>query len=163
MILHIRMKMYKIENSQIGLKETLPEGIVLISEMEKQEENLRFITPYDKKRHLEVIVNKDEEHLTAWDKKTGKIVGFVILAGLQNPNLSLEFRRIVIQEKRKGIGKQCLQLIKKYCFNNLKFHRLWLDVFEDNARAIHLYRSEGFIEEGKLRDVINRMKSTGRY
>ena len=43
---------------------------------------------------------------------------------------------------------------KKYCFDELNFHRIWLDVFDDNLRAIHLYKSEGFTEEGKLRDVI---------
>ena len=148
--------MYKIENSQIGLKRTLPEEIDLIFKMENQVENVKFVSPYNKKRHLEVIENKDEEHLTVWQKKTTKIVGFIILSGLQNPNLSLEFRRIVIQEKGKGIGRQCLQLVKRYCFDELKFHRLWLDVFEDNLRAIHLYQSEGFKKEGKLRDAIRQ-------
>jgi RimJ/RimL family protein N-acetyltransferase len=44
-------------------------------------------------------------------------------------------------------------LIKQYCFEQLRFHRLWLDVYADNDRAIHLYRSEGFVEEGKLREI----------
>lgn len=148
--------MYIIENSQIGLKRTLPEETDLIFEMEKQSENVKFVTPYDKQRHLEVIKNENEEHLTIWQKKTNKIVGFTILAGFKNPNLALEFRRIVVHEKGIGIGRQCLQLVKKYCFNELKFHRLWLDVFEDNLRAIHLYKSEGFKEEGRLRDVIRQ-------
>jgi diamine N-acetyltransferase len=45
---------------------------------------------------------------------------------------------------------------KKYCFNNLKFHRIWLDVFDDNERAIALYKSEGFKVDGHLRDVIKQ-------
>lgn len=145
--------MYIIENSHIGLKRTLPEEIELIFEMEKQGENVKFVKPYDRKRHIEVVENVDEEHLTIWQKRPAKLVGFIILAGIQNPDLSLEFRRIVVQEKGKGIGRQCLQLVKSYCFNELKFHRLWLDVYEDNIRAIHLYKSEGFKEEGKLREL----------
>lgn len=147
---------YKIENSLIGLKDTLPEEVELIFEMEKQDDNMKFVSTYDKMRHLEVIENKDEEHLTVWCKETHTLIGFIILAGVKNPNLSLEFRRIVIEKKGKGTGRQCLQLIKSYCFNTLKFHRLWLDVFEDNSRAIHLYKSEGFIEEGRLRDVVRQ-------
>lgn len=148
--------MYNIENSRIGLKRTLPKEIDMVLEMEKHVENVKFVTPYTKKRHLEVIKNKEEEHLTVWEKKTAKMVGFIILAGVDNPHRSLEFRRIVIQEKEKGIGRQCLQLVKRYCFLELKFHRLWLDVFEDNLRAIQLYRSEGFKEEGKLREAIKQ-------
>jgi RimJ/RimL family protein N-acetyltransferase len=33
-------------------------------------------------------------------------------------------------------------------FDELGAHRLWLDVFEHNARARHVYRSMGFAEEG---------------
>ncbi len=66
------------------------------------------------------------------------MVGFIILSGIENSNLSLEFKRIVIQEKGKGFGRQSLKLIKDYCFNTLKFHRLWLDVFDDNNKAIHI-------------------------
>jgi diamine N-acetyltransferase len=145
-----------IENTTIGITKTVYENIDLVISIESEQENKTFITPYDKKRHFQVIDSKDEEHLTVWDKTTEKIVGFIILAGLENPNLSLEFRRIVIQSKGKGFGRQCLKLTKDYCFNNLKFHRLWLDVFDDNERAITLYTSEGFKVDGQLRDIIKQ-------
>lgn len=154
------MIQYKVENLEVGLQSTLLEDVDLICEIEKQNGNLEFITPYSKERHLQVIESKDEEHLTVWHKETNKLIGFIILAGLQNQNLSLEFRRIVIQPKGKGFGRQCLQLIKTYCFDTLKFHRLWLDVFEDNSKAISLYQSEGFLKEGVLRDII---KQKGNY
>ncbi|TAE21626.1 MAG: N-acetyltransferase [Candidatus Kapaibacterium sp.] len=145
-----------LENSQLGITETLASDIERICDIEKQHENNQFITPYSKDRHLQVLNGKDEQHLSVWDKESNELIGFIILAGLENSNLSLEFRRIVIQSKGKGLGRQCLQLVKRYCFENLRFHRLWLDVFEDNSRAIHLYKSEQFVEEGKLRDVIKQ-------
>jgi diamine N-acetyltransferase len=147
---------YKIENRIIGFTESIADDIGLICELENEQENKAFITPYDKHRHQLVIDSKDEEHLTVWDKETNKIIGFIILAGLENPNLSLEFRRIVIQSKGKGFGRLCLQLIKEYCFKRLKFHRLWLDVFDYNERAINLYKTEGFQIEGHLREVIRQ-------
>lgn len=145
---------YLLENDHIGLSETVHGDIDRIIAIESNKENTVFITPYDKARHLQAIDSKDEAHLTVWDKKASTIVGFIILAGLENSNLSLEFRRLVVESKGQGFGRQCLQLIKAYCFSKLRFHKLWLDVFDDNQRAINLYTSEGFRVDGHLRDVI---------
>jgi RimJ/RimL family protein N-acetyltransferase len=59
----------------------------------------------------------------------------------------------VIAEKGKGYGRETLRLIKKFCFDQLGAHRLYLDVVEDNLRAQNLYRSEGFVLEGLLREA----------
>lgn len=150
---------YALENELIGITETVPAHIKLIIEIENNQENVMFITPYDEKRHLQSIESNNESHLIIWCKKTTKIIGFIILVGLENANLSLEFRRLVIQSKGRGIGRQCLRLIKEYCFKEIKFHRLWLDVFDDNQRAINLYKSEGFQIDGYLRDVIKQKDS----
>ena len=39
-------------------------------------------------------------------------------------------------------------------FRDLGAHRFWLDVKARNARALALYRSEGFVEEGRLRESV---------
>jgi RimJ/RimL family protein N-acetyltransferase len=39
-------------------------------------------------------------------------------------------------------------------FRDLGAHRFWLDVKSLNVRAQALYRSEGFVEEGRLRDSV---------
>ena len=147
---------YRTENINIGLTDTDPDDLDLICQIENEQENLKFIIPYDRMRHQQVIDSMDGQHLSVRNKGNKELVGFLILAGLGNPNLSLEFRRMVIQNKGNGYGRQCLQMIKDYCFNTLHFHRLWLDVFEDNSRAIGLYQSEGFQVEGRLRDVIKQ-------
>ena len=41
-------------------------------------------------------------------------------------------------------------------FNQFKAHRLWLDVMVHNTRASALYLSEGFIEEGILRESLKQ-------
>ena len=60
----------------------------------------------------------------------------------------------MISSKGKGFGRESLKLIKMIAFEELKAHRLWLDVREKNERAQNLYKSEGFIEEGILRECI---------
>ncbi|PZO38752.1 MAG: hypothetical protein DCF17_14225 [Shackletoniella antarctica] len=43
---------------------------------------------------------------------------------------------------------------KRLVFDTLKAHRLWLDVKSKNSRARYLYRSEGFVEEGFMRECL---------
>ena len=81
-------------------------------------------------------------------------VGYIILAGLENVNKSVEFRRIVVTEKNQGYEKCALRLVKKLAFEELKTHRLWLDVKEKNVRARHVYEAEGFQAEGVLRECL---------
>ena len=145
---------FKIENNNIGLRAAAIDEVDYIYELEAMPENSQYVVAYSRERHLQIIGNPDEELLIIIDISNGQPLGFVILAGLTNPNLSLEFRRLVIGDKGKGIGRQAVKLVIRYCFETLRFHRLWLDVYEDNLRGIHLYQSIGFKQEGKLRDVI---------
>jgi RimJ/RimL family protein N-acetyltransferase len=39
-------------------------------------------------------------------------------------------------------------------FRDLRAHRIWLDVKQLNTRALALYQSEGFVEEGRLRESV---------
>ena len=45
-------------------------------------------------------------------------------------------------------------LLKKVAFEDLGAHRFWLDVRTSNTRAKGLYDSEGFVEEGRMRDSL---------
>lgn len=144
-----------IENNTFLLRPTKDVDLNFVLEVEKAKENNQFIIPYTFERHQQAITSNKEEHLVIIDKDQEEKVGFVLL-GKDEQNKSLEFRRMVVNPKGKGIGRQCLQMIKKYCFEHLKYHRLWLDVFDFNHRAIHLYRSEGFVEEGKLIECFYR-------
>lgn len=124
-----------------------------IIEWENDLENKDFIFLYSFEEHQEVIDDKDQLHLKLIDNQ-GVMVGFIILRGLQNTNLSVELKRIVINEKGKSYGKMTLQLLQSLVFKKLKKHRLWLDVFTDNPRAQHVYKSVGFVEEGTKRECI---------
>jgi RimJ/RimL family protein N-acetyltransferase len=42
-------------------------------------------------------------------------------------------------------------------FTDLHAHRFWLDVKSLNERALSLYRSEGFVDEGRLRESVRLM------
>ena len=78
----------------------------------------------------------------------------VLLLGLTSPHGSLEFRRVVVTAKGRGLGRAAVRAVKHFAFVEQKAHRLWLDVKAFNARARHLYTSEGFVEEGVLRECL---------
>jgi len=44
----------------------------------------------------------------------------------------------------------------RIAFEEFAAHRVFLDVFSDNPRAVHLYKSLGFVEEGLLREAARR-------
>ena len=128
--------------------------MIEIIEMEKN--NSEFVEQYDLARHRDVIRSENEKHFSVFENPQKELIGYVILAGLTEPNDSIEFRRIVISKKGQGLGRKTLKLIKRIAFEEYNAHRLWLDVFSDNDRAIRLYETEGFSKEGLLRDCIKQ-------
>jgi [ribosomal protein S5]-alanine N-acetyltransferase len=56
------------------------------------------------------------------------------------------------QFRGRGYGAETTQLILRYAFEKLGFHRIELRVLDFNHRAIACYRKCGFIEEGRERD-----------
>ena len=147
-----------LETDKIRLELTQFENLPKVVQIES--ENPEFIGQYDIDRHKAVIEDKDEMHLSIFDKSDNLMIGHIIIAGLENSNDSIEFRRIVISKKGKGFGKDAISLIKKYCFEDLRAHRVWLDVFDDNNRAVSLYQLQGFRIDGVLRDAVIR---DGKY
>jgi RimJ/RimL family protein N-acetyltransferase len=56
----------------------------------------------------------------------------------------------------KGYGTDAMRVILRFAFMELNLHRVSLDVFEYNPRAIRSYEKAGFVIEGRKRRVVNR-------
>lgn len=54
----------------------------------------------------------------------------------------------------KGIGSWAIEKTLEFAFEEIKLHRVELDVFSFNTRAIHTYEKMGFKHEGVLKDAI---------
>lgn len=121
-----------------------------------EQANSSFVIAWTREQHKLSLSNKDVAHLIIERRDDNKPIGFIILAGLEQPHQSIEFRRIVVVDQGKGCGRAALRLIKKMAFDELGAHRLWLDVKEHNLRARHLYESEGFVVEGVLRECLRQ-------
>jgi RimJ/RimL family protein N-acetyltransferase len=51
----------------------------------------------------------------------------------------------------RGYGTDAILTMLRFGFEELNLNRVWLEVHDDNARAIACYRKCGFVEEGRLR------------
>jgi RimJ/RimL family protein N-acetyltransferase len=126
------------------------EYLDFISGIERANDDFVFVWP--RERHIEAMDRPDEMHVSIISAATRELLGYLILAGIGGEDKALEFRRMVIAEKGKGYGRISTRFVKEYCFGVLKYHRLWLDAYTDNETAIGLYKKEGFVQEGLLRE-----------
>ena len=122
--------------------------------VETDQHNLPFITPWERPQHEGAVRFPDFRHFIVEAGADYERGGFVILQGCRNQHKSVELKRIVLQPKGLGIGRACVRLLKQMAFRDLHAHRFWLDVKTLNARALALYASEGFVEEGRLRESV---------
>ena len=119
--------------------------------------NLPFITPWNRTQHEGAVRFPDFRHFILESGTDYSAAGFVILQGCRNPHRSIELKRMVLLPARQGqgAGRACLRLLAQMAFGDLGAHRFWLDVKGRNLRAQALYRSEGFVEEGRLRESVH--------
>jgi RimJ/RimL family protein N-acetyltransferase len=88
----------------------------------------------------------------------GVLIGNI---GLHNPSERNHHTElgIVIGEKEywsKGYGADAIKTMLRYCFDELNYHRVYLRVYDFNARGIHCYEKCGFKLEGRLRQHMFR-------
>jgi RimJ/RimL family protein N-acetyltransferase len=138
----------------LQLRRTIPQDLDFVVNAESAQDTRQFIIPWTAARHAAAIADPDCVHLIVSNHQNQERLGFVMLFGAASVHRSIELRRIVIVAKGAGVGRIALRAARKHAFLELNAHRLWLDVKSGNARARHLYGSEGFREEGMLRECI---------
>jgi len=140
----------------IELRRTRLSDLDFVLNAEQADENYAFVSTWTRAQHELALSNPDGLHLIIERCLDQQPVGYIIMAGLEQAHQSIEFRRMVVTEKSKGYGREALRCVKKMAFEDLHAHRLWLDVKDFNLRAIKLYKSEGFVAEGTLRECVKR-------
>ena len=127
----------------------VPEYLEMVNDIENV---ARFIgdrrEPLTEKDEIDYIKNKMDNSATMFsmiEKKTNKFIG------------NIEFFNRVFEEaewgivittkmQNKGYGREALMRSVEYGFNELGLNRIYLSVYVDNPRAIHVYEQCGFKE-----------------
>src|SRR5215207_1194559 len=83
-------------------------------------------------------------------------VGEVVINQIDHVNNNANIRIAIFspQDYGGGYGSEAMRLMVDYGFRTLKLHRIELDVFTFNPRAVHVYEKIGFKREGLLREVM---------
>ena len=92
----------------------------------------------------------------------GKHVGGAGFGSIDGRNASAEVGLFIGPPKLwdRGLGHDVLQTLVRFGFEQMNLHRIYLKVFAENERAIHLYEKVGFRHEGRWRQAEFRH---GRY
>ncbi len=137
------------------LRPALASDIPLIASLEGRPEARSFVGQWSEERHRRTFSSEDARYFVS-ELDSGAIGAYAILRGIGEPSRSIELKRIVVATPGRGLGRQILKQLQKIVFGEFNAHRLYLDVFEDNARARHLYESLGFVYEGVMREAGER-------
>lgn len=90
------------------------------------------------------------------ETETDKPVGSVYVRDIDHTHHKAEYGIFIgeASARGKGYGTATAKLMIKYCFEELKLHRLFLRVYADNVQAIRSYEKAGFEKEALLRDDV---------
>jgi diamine N-acetyltransferase len=134
-----------LADQEISIRDTRREELDCICDME-QGEAQGFIIAYSFERHQAEFARPDIAYKSIW--RDNQLIGFLILA-LDSDSRSVEFRRIVVSEPGHGYGKKVVRMVDEICRREFGRTRVWLDVFETNARARRVYEQCGYRMFGK--------------
>ena len=140
--------------ARVRLRPTMQSDLDFVLSLERDPVNLPYITPWEKIQHEAAIRFPDFRHFIIETGPGLEAGGFLILIGCRNPHQSIELKRMVVREKHQGYGRAALRVVKKIAFDDLGAHRFWLDIKKRNVLAQGLYRTEGFVQEGELRQAV---------
>lgn len=95
-------------------------------------------------------------HFGIFEKKTGRMMGFVLLAlvlrfNVQSARISYS---IFNNYWKHGYGKEAVQASIDYAFRKLKLHRLEAEILPHNHASVALVRGLGFRFEGVRRGAV---------
>ncbi len=141
--------------AEVRLRPATDDDIPAIMDFERIPEFHTMVGIWSEEEHRRALNDPDVQYQMILHG-TGAAAGFAILRGLTSPHHSIELKRLVVGAPGNGQGQHALHTIVDHVFQTLHAHRLWLDVFESNARALHVYRKAGFQREGTLREAIYR-------
>lgn len=89
-------------------------------------------------------------------QENDQTIGDIALMDIDLQNRSGAIRIAINSEQDfgKGYGTEAMRLVLDYGFGILNLHRIELDVYSFNERAIHTYEKLGFKREGTKRDAL---------
>ncbi|MET2985308.1 GNAT family N-acetyltransferase [Aureibaculum conchae] len=116
-----------------------------------------FSYPLTHQQLKKYINAKDRIAYKVIDTTSGEIIGHADFSKINHLSKSARICSVVIgddKHRNKGFGTQIINELVRVGFNEMKFHRIDLGVYDFNSAAIKCYEKCGFKVEGLLRENI---------
>lgn len=153
----------KLESKDLIIRESCYDDLDTFHQWEKLPEVTKYFSISDDQTREDVyhkyFIDSDDpsvEQFTILLKEESgepKVIGRIVLGDIIR-GWKAEIWRIYIGDtslRGQGYGRQAMELMMDYCFNELKLERLYLDHYTGNP-AGYLYENLGFQREGVLRN-----------
>ncbi len=142
-------------------REDIPTLVRWMNDPEVRENLLVFepVSTVAEERWLEGLADRPNDYVLGIEALFAgrwKHIGNIGLHGIERRHRRAEIG-IVLGEKDawgQGFGSEAMALMMRFAFHELGLHRIELEVFETNLRALKTYRALGFVEEGVRRASI---------
>ena len=133
-----------METERLIIRESVWEDIEIFHKWEQMPEVTEFFSIRDGQTKEDVIRkfvaddnNPQSKQLTIILKETGKPIGRIVLGDIED-GWKAEIWRIYIGElelRGKGLGKEAMKAMMKYCFEELGLERVYLDHYTGNPAS----------------------------
>lgn len=121
------------------------EDIFFILALEKDPSNI-FIHSWNEATHRANMHNPKYHYFIAEDVEQTSL-GYAIL--IEDEIGRIEWKRIIVARRGDGIGSAFMAAVLDYILTEGQAKTVWLDVYERNDRARHVYEKLGFVETGE--------------
>ena len=111
------------------------------------------ITAEQERRWVQKKLAEDATVFSMLEKTTGTFIGNIELLHIENGSAELGIA-ITAAMQEKGYGTEAIPAMVRYGMETLGLRRIFLKVYPDNARAIHVYEKCGFREYDRTADDV---------
>ncbi|MBS5334966.1 MAG: GNAT family protein [Anaerovoracaceae bacterium] len=139
-----------LTTKRLILEKFKAEELSELMKIEHDPENCKFTWTNTLEEHLEELKDPDVLTLAVKKRENGNIIGDVII-NLDFESEWFEIKRIAFSEKGSGYGRETMNALIKYAFEELNMNKVWLEAYTDNKVGRNLYESLGFHIDGILR------------
>ena len=108
----------------------------------------RDAEPVTAEKEIKWVRKKLEEKAVVFsmiEKKSGEFIGNIELVRIEDSAAELGIS-ITAAKQERGFGQEAMRAMVRYAMERLDLDRVWLKVYPDNLRAIHVYEKCGFRE-----------------
>ncbi len=102
--------------------------------------------------HQAWLMKNDNANIDLIIEFSNQLVGRIVISNIDYKHQKAEYGIMILQNSRKkGIAYEASVMLLRYIFQNLPIQKIYLHVFADNEKALELYKSLKFSQEGLFR------------